>query len=119
MASNPGGRIDLLVAAIDIGTSYSGYAYQFYSDYKENPVKILSPQAWNSGKHNLVSLKTPTCLLLNSKQELEECAFGFEAENRYANLCFEKENEKYYFFRKKNRLVAYTMKMVIYNEGDL
>ncbi|KAK3605681.1 hypothetical protein CHS0354_013478 [Potamilus streckersoni] len=87
-----------VVAAIDIGTSYSGYAVQFYEDFKKDPLKIFSPQTWNGGKINLSSLKTPTCLLLNEKQEIE--AFGFQAEDRYANLCIDKENDKYYFFRR-------------------
>ncbi|KAK3588466.1 hypothetical protein CHS0354_004680 [Potamilus streckersoni] len=100
MASRERGRESLLVVAIDFGTSYSGYAYQFYNEFVNDPNKIGSPQAWNSGKSNLISLKTPTCLLLNQDKALDECAFGYEAEERYANLCLEQENEKYYFFRR-------------------
>ena len=30
----------LAVAAIDFGTTYSGYAYSFHSDYKKDPLKV-------------------------------------------------------------------------------
>ncbi|KAL3871603.1 hypothetical protein ACJMK2_039594 [Sinanodonta woodiana] len=89
-----------LIVAIDFGTSYSGYAFQFYDQFKKDPTRIDSPQAWNSGRNNLSSTKTPTCLLLNKRRETEECAFGFEAEEKYMQLCFNKTNHQYYFFRR-------------------
>ncbi|KAK3589820.1 hypothetical protein CHS0354_015827 [Potamilus streckersoni] len=89
-----------LIVAIDFGTSYSGYAFQFYEDFKKDPAKIDSPQAWNSGRRNLISSKTSTCLLLNKSREPDECAFGFEAEERYMDLCIKKMNHQYYFFRR-------------------
>lgn len=46
-----------VVAALDFGTTYSGYAYSFYQD----PLKIFCPQTWFAGEGNLASLKTPTC----------------------------------------------------------
>lgn len=89
----------LLVVAIDFGTTYSGYAIQFRHEFDpKDPTKIRAPQAWNGGKQNLMSYKTPTCLLLNDKQEID--SFGFEAEERYAELCMSKENHKYYFYRQ-------------------
>lgn len=50
-----------LVAALDFGTTYSGYAYSFMED----PNAIFFPQSWYAGEGQLASLKTPTCLLLN------------------------------------------------------
>ncbi|KAL3871598.1 hypothetical protein ACJMK2_039589 [Sinanodonta woodiana] len=88
-----------LIAAIDFGTSYSGYAFQFYDGKKNVPMQIDSPQAWNSGRKNLSSTKTSTCLLLNERKETDECAFGFEAEEKYMQLCIKKTNHQYYFFR--------------------
>ncbi|KAK3589819.1 hypothetical protein CHS0354_015826 [Potamilus streckersoni] len=93
-------REDDLIVAIDFGTSYSGYAFQFYDQYKKDLTKIDSPQAWNSGRKNLISMKTSTCLLLNKSKEPDECAFGFEAEERYMDLCLKKMNHQYYFFRR-------------------
>ncbi|KAK3610274.1 hypothetical protein CHS0354_029734 [Potamilus streckersoni] len=88
----------LLVVAIDFGTTYSGYAFQFKHDFANDPTKISAPQAWNGGKKNLMSMKTPTILLLNEKKEIE--SFGFEAEDRYSNFCMDGTNEKYYYFRR-------------------
>lgn len=45
-----------------------------------------------------MSYKTPTCLLLNEEQEID--SFGFEAEERYADLCMEDTNKSYYYFRR-------------------
>ena len=32
----------LIVAAIDFGTTYSGYAYSFYHDFREDPLRITT-----------------------------------------------------------------------------
>ncbi|CAG2247160.1 unnamed protein product [Mytilus edulis] len=74
----------LLVAAIDFGTTYSGYAFSMRDTYKTDPLKIHANQAWNAGGRQLLSLKTPTCLLLNSNKDLD--SFGYEAENKYAEM---------------------------------
>ncbi|XP_071141897.1 heat shock 70 kDa protein 12B-like [Mytilus edulis] len=88
----------LLVAAIDFGTTYSGYAFSMRDTYKTDPLKILANQAWNAGGRQLLSLKTPTCLLLNSKKEFD--SFGYEAENKYAELVMDGEQEDYYYFHR-------------------
>jgi hypothetical protein len=59
----------LFVAAIDFGTTYSGYALSSIDDFKKDPLKIVANQAWNAGTQRHFSLKTPTCLLLNDKEE--------------------------------------------------
>ncbi|XP_076100918.1 heat shock 70 kDa protein 12A-like [Mytilus galloprovincialis] len=93
----------LLVAAIDFGTTYSGYAFSTIANFKLDPLKIHANQAWNAGGRQLLSLKTPTCLLLNEKKEL--VSFGYEAENDYAELVLdEKHHDHYYFTRFKMRL---------------
>ena len=38
----------ICVAAIDFGTTYSGYAYSFRYDFETNPLKIIVNQAWNA-----------------------------------------------------------------------
>lgn len=90
----------LIVAALDFGTTFSGYAFSFKDDFKNDPLKINVNQAWNSGGpgHSLLSLKTPTCLLLNKFQEM--IAFGYEAENDYAELVSAKEYHDYYYFTR-------------------
>jgi len=57
----------LLVAAIDFGTTFSGYAYFF----KNDPLKIQTNAGWNAGIEKLISYKTPTCSLLNSSKEFD------------------------------------------------
>ena len=89
-----------MVVAIDFGTTFSGYAFQHTTDYrKEDPTKsIFCPQSWNSGKKQLLSLKTPTCLLLDQNEDID--SFGYEAEEKYANLCMDGDQKKWYFFRR-------------------
>jgi hypothetical protein len=69
----------LMVAAIDFGTTYSGYAFSTISNFKLDPLKIHANQAWNAGGRQLLSLKTPTCLLLDGQKQI--VSFGYEAEN--------------------------------------
>lgn len=88
----------LLVAAIDFGTTYSGYAFSMRHEFKTDPLKIHANQAWNSGGRALLSLKTPTCLLLNDRKELD--SFGYEAENKYADIVMDDEQDNYYYFHR-------------------
>lgn len=102
MAAAGGGRAaKLFVAAIDFGTTYSGYAFSSYDDFQKEPQKI-NANVWNAGAAALMSHKTPTALLLNADQSFN--AFGFEAETKYAELAEEDEDELenlYYFHRFK------------------
>jgi hypothetical protein len=92
-----------LVAAIDFGTTYSGYAFSTISNFKHDPSKIYANQAWNAGGRQLLSLKTSTCLLLDGRKQL--LSFGYDAENEYAELVLDdKHHDHYYFSRFKMRL---------------
>lgn len=86
-----------MTAAIDFGTTYSGYCFSFRHDFENDPLKV-SANTWTAGTAGLVSLKTPTTVLLDSNQEL--VAFGYEAEDRYAELAEEEEHGEYYYFRR-------------------
>lgn len=101
------------VAAIDFGTTYSGYAFSVsHLKTKLKEVQILSNQAWNAGIREAVSLKTPTCLLLTKEKEI--VSFGYEAENRYTDIVMDgEEDEYYYFYRFKMNLHE---NKVIYNK---
>ncbi|VDI16587.1 Hypothetical predicted protein [Mytilus galloprovincialis] len=99
----------LLVAAIDFGTTYSGYAFSMRDTYKTEPLTIHANQAWNAGGKQLLSLKTPTCLLLNSNKEFD--SFGYEAENKYAELVMDDEQDDYYFFHR--------FKMSLHNQKNV
>lgn len=86
-----------MTAAIDFGTTYSGYCFSFRHDFENDPLKV-SANTWTAGTAGLVSLKTPTTVLMDSNQEL--VAFGYEAEDRYAELAEEEEHGEYYYFRR-------------------
>jgi hypothetical protein len=81
-----------IVAAIDFGTAFSGYAYTFLP----NTEKIYTNRNWGQTQGFLLH-KTPTCLLLRPDGEFE--AFGFEAVLKYNDLC-EEDAGSYYFFDK-------------------
>lgn len=92
------------VAAIDFGTTYSGYAFSVsHMKTKLKDVQILANQAWNAGIREAISLKTPTCLLLNEEKEI--VSFGYEAENEYSDIVMDgRQNDYYYFYRFKMSL---------------
>ncbi|XP_060574862.1 heat shock 70 kDa protein 12B-like isoform X2 [Ruditapes philippinarum] len=88
---------DLLVGAIDFGTTYSGWAFSFLHDFQADPTKATVKQWFSSG--TLVTEKAPTCLLIKSDGKTLE-AFGYDAENQYRELADNEMHEKYYYFRR-------------------
>lgn len=88
----------LFVVAIDFGTTYSGYAFSSRDDFKRDPLKIVANQAWNAGSQRHLSLKTPTCLLLDNNEEL--VSFGYEAENKYADIVLDGKLNDFFFFQR-------------------
>jgi hypothetical protein len=69
------------VAAIDVGTAYSGYAFSSREHFDRNPIDIISPH-WNDGR--FLSLKTSTCVLYNDQGQLD--SFGYDADNKYYEM---------------------------------
>jgi len=96
----------LMVAAIDFGTIYSGYAFSTISNFKLDHLKIHASQPWNAGGVQLLSLKTPTCLLLDGRKEI--VSFGYEAEDAYTELVLEEKHHDHYYFSP--------FKMRLYND---
>jgi hypothetical protein len=86
----------LVVAAIYFGTTCSGYAFSF----KDRWGKVMTCK-WNGGP--LVSEKIPTVLLLN--KDAEFVAFGYDAEDLYAELTRNGDDEDYYFFQRFNMIL--------------
>ena len=97
---------EYVVAAIDIGTTYSGFAFSFKHDYKKDPTQV-STKTWNSSSGNLLSLKTPTVILFTPDGEFN--SFGYEAENKITDLEQEEPEEarKWMLFQR--------FKMKLYN----
>jgi len=98
----------LFVAAIDIGTTYSGYAFSSKDDFRTEPLKITANN-WSAGSGCLISHKTPSALLLYPDESFH--SFGYEAENKYLQLAEDDQNdfENYYFFRQ--------FKMILHNNS--
>lgn len=65
-----------IVAAIDFGTTYSGYVFSLGIDQ----TKFYFPPKWAAGHGEQIFFKTPTSLLLNPDQTFN--SFGYEAEDK-------------------------------------
>lgn len=107
----------LIVAAIDFGTTYSGYAYSFKSDW----TKVFMNK-WEGGQ--LTSHKAPTTLLLNPDTSFN--SFGYEAEKTYADIAADGDDEglsctEYYFFHRFKMMLKTTLTKVcaicVFNEN--
>ena len=88
----------LMVAAIDFGTTFSGYAFSTRADFEKDPLKISANQAWVSGQRYLLSMKTPTTLLLTKAGKF--VSFGYEAETKYYNIALENKMRNFLFFER-------------------
>ncbi|XP_052073627.1 heat shock 70 kDa protein 12B-like [Mytilus californianus] len=74
---------NVVVVAIDFGTTYSGWAFSLLKKFKDDKLDIQTNNGWKSGD-GLVTPKVPTCILYNKNEEFN--SFGYEAESRYAEL---------------------------------
>ncbi|CAG2217425.1 Heat shock 70 kDa protein 12B [Mytilus edulis] len=74
---------NVVVVAIDFGTTYSGWAFSLRQKFKDDKLDIQIKNGWQSGD-GLVTPKVPTCILYNENEEFN--SFGYEAENKYAEL---------------------------------
>lgn len=98
----------LVVAAIDFGTTYSGFAFS----WKNTWTKVQCSE-WSNG--SFLSNKTPTVLLLNPDQTF--LAFGYNAETLIAEQKYDSDSEgneikkpkynmsEYYYFQRFKMLL--------------
>ncbi|XP_060065878.1 heat shock 70 kDa protein 12A-like [Ylistrum balloti] len=98
----------ILAAALDFGTTYSGYAFSTRLEYMKNPLNI-NTLVWKAGSGNLASLKTSSCVLFKPDGHFD--TFGFEAEDKYAELIEEGKHHDWFFFRR--------FKMSLYEQEDI
>ena len=96
MESRLGDR--MLAAAIDFGTAFSGYAFSF----KSEPMKIQTNASWSQ---RLVSLKTPTSVLVNPDQQFD--SFGYDAESKYAELLEEEDQGEGWALYRKFKMILH------------
>lgn len=85
----------LLVAAIDFGNTFSGYAFATRKDVEKDLFKSRVPY-WHASNGGFISCKTPSTVLLNRNAQFVD--FGFEAEYKYAELLEDGEGEDYFYF---------------------
>lgn len=97
----------LLVAAIDFGTTFSGYAFSSKHDFVKDPTKA-SLRRWIDPISSMMHCKTSTCILFTEDQEVDK--FGFEAEAKYLNLISDNNHNNWYFF-KKFKMSLYEMQV--------
>ena len=90
-----------IVAAIDFGTTFSGWAYCFKHEFDSDPSNICAKN-WNNGSN--ISTKTPTTVLIEPDGKTF-AAFGYEAEDKYAALCAEQNHRDNYYFSKFKMLL--------------
>ena len=104
IAVTRGNVTHLMVAAIDFGTTFSGYAFSSHSQHQQNPL-VISSYSWPDNG-NMVSQKTSTCVLFEPNKTVH--SVGFKAEEKYLALADEDEHEDWYFFKR--------FKMILYQK---
>lgn len=92
----------LIVAAIDFGTTFSGYAYSSRHDFQIDPMKVTM-KTWVDPTSSMIYKKTSTCILFTKEKKFSK--FGFDAEAKYLDLLLDDDttNDKakdWYFFRR-------------------
>ena len=75
------------VAAIDIGTTFSTWAMSLRQEFPKDPCNVETS-----------SCKTPTSLLVKP-DGVTLSAFGYDAEDKYIELCENGKHKAYYFFK--------------------
>lgn len=85
----------IYVAAMDFGTSFSGYAFALRVELEKDLSKIHAP-VWYTSDTSLVTFKIPTTILVGNDKQFVE--FGFEAESTYAELLKQGKHEDYFYF---------------------
>jgi len=86
-----------IVAAIDFGTSNSGFAFAFRSECFESRVGEIYRSTWKGREGARANGKAPTIALFGADMRMH--AFGFDAQDEYARLTENKNDEGWHYFR--------------------
>ncbi|XP_071124508.1 heat shock 70 kDa protein 12A-like [Mytilus edulis] len=98
----------LIVAAIDFGTTYSGYAFCTRDDYSKNPDDPkMGVREWSEGSYK--TTKAPTCVLFTPEQKFD--SFGYDAMSKFRTNSDKKDYSKWYYFEH--------FKMMLFKEKDM
>lgn len=104
----------LFVAAIDFGTTYSGYTFSSRDDFTRDPTKAYLKE-WVDPSSNMLYNKTSTCILFTKERKFSH--FGFEAEYKYSDLMEDNNHKEWYFFRRF-KMCLYAMKVCFLNTNS-
>ncbi|XP_053373540.1 heat shock 70 kDa protein 12A-like [Mercenaria mercenaria] len=80
-------------AAIDLGTTFSGYAFAF----RDEPYRVYASTWHSKTTAYLVANKAPTTVLLRPDKQFY--AFGLDAEEKYSELTDEEAHQGWYYFQ--------------------
>lgn len=104
----------IISAAIDLGTTHSGFAFSMRHDFSRDPTQI-NVKIWHDVNGGIPTYKAPTCVLFDEDQKFH--SFGYQAEAKYLDL-IDKENaiDWYFFKRFKMRLYDQKVKLTSANK---
>lgn len=93
------------VAAIDVGTTFCGYAFAMRNEFGNDQSKIHISK-WKD-KNGLMVYKTLSTVLLDQKGNLFK--FGFEAEYKYMHMLCDGVHKYFLYF--------HILKMILYDQA--
>ena len=82
----------VMVAAIDFGTTYSGYGFSFKSSLTE----VIANKNWGD-ELGRTSYKAPTSVLVDDQAKF--VAFGYKAEHQYSQVCVTEGGKGYDLYK--------------------
>ena len=88
-------REKLIVAAIEIGRTHSGYAFSFKHEFIKDPTKV-STSAWRN-RYEL-TMNVPTVVLFDPQMNFH--SFGYDAEEKYLELEEDDEHHAWHLFKR-------------------
>ncbi|XP_052235947.1 heat shock 70 kDa protein 12A-like isoform X11 [Dreissena polymorpha] len=91
----------LVVGAIDIGTTYTEWAYLTKSDFEQNPCAAFGRSVHG---HSRISHQAPTCVLITPDGKTVK-GYGNDAESIYNEMRAKNEHEQWYFYRRFKKLL--------------
>ena len=86
-----------VLVTLDIGDTYSGYAYSYGKEFLDDGWTIHMNDPWVKEKH--MTHKTCSTLLLEPDKNMNGAMYGYEAENYFAGKFMDGESENYILFR--------------------
>lgn len=110
MATGGVSNLPAAVVAIDFGTTYTGYAYSFRSEFqKSDGAREIFHNSWESSLAGNLSKKAPTVALFDPDGVFD--SFGYDAEEKYSELIDKKQHQTWHYYAR--------FKMQLFNKMTL